>query len=130
VVAAAKPANLDAAAFAKHPSAGFTGRSEGPRSASLGQCIACWKRIQDRKEIAAFEFCFDALICDVPTRYAALTMQAELAKVMDVGQVTLGGLIDRLEASGLVKRTPDPIDRRAKRVQMTPKGMRLLAEIQ
>lgn len=57
-------------------------------------------------------------------------MQTELAKVMDVGKVTLGGLIDRLEASGLVKRQADPKDRRAKRVVATPKGVKLLAEIQ
>jgi MarR family transcriptional regulator, transcriptional regulator for hemolysin len=57
-------------------------------------------------------------------------MQTELAKVMDVGKVTLGGLIDRLEAAGLVKRQPDPSDRRAKRVVMTPKGTKLLADIQ
>ena len=57
-------------------------------------------------------------------------MQTELAKVMDVGKVTLGGLIDRLEASGLVKRQADPTDRRAKRVVMTTKGTKLLADIQ
>ncbi len=57
-------------------------------------------------------------------------MQTELAKVMDVGKVTLGGLIDRLETAGLVKRQPDPSDRRAKRVVMTPKGTKLLADIQ
>ena len=57
-------------------------------------------------------------------------MQTELAKLMDVGKVTLGGLIDRLEASGYVARQADPADRRAKRVVMTPKGTKLLAEIQ
>jgi len=57
-------------------------------------------------------------------------MQTELARTMDVGKVTLGGLIDRLEARGLVKRQPDPSDRRAKRVLMTPKGVKLLADIQ
>jgi DNA-binding MarR family transcriptional regulator len=57
-------------------------------------------------------------------------MQTELAKVMDVGKVTLGGLIDRLEASGLLKRLADPTDRRAKRVVMTPRGTKLLADIQ
>lgn len=57
-------------------------------------------------------------------------MQTELAKVMDVGKVTLGGLIDRLESSGLVKREADPEDRRAKRIVMTAKGSKLLAEIQ
>jgi DNA-binding MarR family transcriptional regulator len=57
-------------------------------------------------------------------------MQTELAKVMDVGKVTLGGLIDRLEAAGYVSRRPDPSDRRAKRVVLTPEGSRLLGEIQ
>ena len=57
-------------------------------------------------------------------------MQTELARTMDVGKVTLGGLIDRLEARGLVKRQPDPSDRRAKRVLMTPKGVKLLGDIQ
>jgi DNA-binding MarR family transcriptional regulator len=57
-------------------------------------------------------------------------VQTELARLMDVGKVTLGGLIDRLEASGYVARRPDPADRRAKRVVLTPDGERLLAEIQ
>jgi len=57
-------------------------------------------------------------------------MQTELAKVMDVGKVTLGGLIDRLETTGLLKRLADPSDRRAKRVVMTPRGTKLLADIQ
>ena len=57
-------------------------------------------------------------------------MQTELAKVMDVGKVTLGGLIDRLEASGYVERQPDPVDRRAKRVMMTKKGTSLLSRIE
>jgi DNA-binding MarR family transcriptional regulator len=45
---------------------------------------------------------------------------------MDVGKVTLGGLIDRLEAAGFVIREPDPKDRRAKRVKMTRAGEKLL----
>jgi len=57
-------------------------------------------------------------------------MQTELAKVMDVGKVTLGGLIDRLEAGGIVARQADPQDRRAKRVVITPRGQKLLTEIQ
>ncbi|HKT73199.1 MAG TPA: MarR family transcriptional regulator [Steroidobacteraceae bacterium] len=57
-------------------------------------------------------------------------MQTELAKMMDVGKVTLGGLIDRLEVSGYVERRADPADRRAKRVVMTGKGTKLLSQIQ
>ena len=57
-------------------------------------------------------------------------MQTELAKVMDIGKVALGGLVDRLEAGGLVKREADRSDRRAKRVVMTAKGIRMLSNIQ
>ncbi|MDW8259568.1 MAG: MarR family transcriptional regulator [Gammaproteobacteria bacterium] len=57
-------------------------------------------------------------------------LQTRLAKSMDIGKVTIGGLIDRLEAAGLVKRQPDQSDRRAKRVIVTPKGTRLLTEIE
>ena len=42
--------------------------------------------------------------------------QKELARRMDVGTVTVGGLIDRLEARGFVERKVDPEDRRIKRV--------------
>ena len=45
--------------------------------------------------------------------------QTELAEVLDLGKVTLGGLIDRLEAKGWVKRQPDPVDRRVKRIFLT-----------
>lgn len=56
-------------------------------------------------------------------------MQTELANLMDVGKVTLGGLIDRLESGGLVKREADPGDKRAKRVVMTPRGAKLMQKI-
>jgi len=56
-------------------------------------------------------------------------MQTELAGVMDVGKVTLGGLIDRLEASGFVTRKPDANDRRVKRVKMTRAGDKVLRTI-
>ncbi|MCP5374110.1 MAG: MarR family transcriptional regulator [Hyphomicrobiales bacterium] len=47
--------------------------------------------------------------------------QTDLADRMDLGAVTLSGLIDRLEAHGWVERRPDPKDRRAKRVWLTDK---------
>lgn len=57
-------------------------------------------------------------------------MQTELAKEMEVGKVTLGGLIDRLEESGYVERRPDPVDRRAKRIYMTRSGLALVKKMQ
>lgn len=56
--------------------------------------------------------------------------QTELAQLMSVGKVSLGGLIDRMEANGILERRPDPVDRRAKKVFMTPKGEDLLHELQ
>lgn len=56
--------------------------------------------------------------------------QIELARLLDVGKVTLGGLIDRLESNGLVTRVPDTEDRRAKRVKLSRKGRKLLERIE
>jgi len=56
-------------------------------------------------------------------------LQTELANMLDVGKVTVGGLIDRLEASGFVRRTPCPTDRRAKRVVVTDEGRNILKQM-
>lgn len=44
--------------------------------------------------------------------------QKEIARRMDVGTVTVGGLVERLEARGLVGRSVDENDRRIKRVKL------------
>lgn len=53
--------------------------------------------------------------------------QTELAAALDLGKVTLGGLVDRLEAADLVRRVAVPDDRRVKLVTLTPAGRRVLA---
>ncbi len=57
-------------------------------------------------------------------------MQVDLSRIMDVGKVTIGGLIDRLESAGLVERRLDANDRRARRVFITDKGYEVIAEMQ
>jgi DNA-binding MarR family transcriptional regulator len=52
--------------------------------------------------------------------------QIELARLLDVGKVTVGGLVDRLEENGLVKRVQDSVDRRSKRVFVSKKGEELI----
>lgn len=52
--------------------------------------------------------------------------QSELAAQLDLGKVALGGLIDRLEAAGLVERRPDADDRRVKRIFLTAAGRRVV----
>ena len=46
--------------------------------------------------------------------------QRQLAGMLDLTPVTLGRMIDRLEQRGLVRRVPDPADRRAMRLFLTP----------
>jgi MarR family transcriptional regulator for hemolysin len=57
-------------------------------------------------------------------------MQVELARLLDVGKVALGGLISRLEESGFVKRVPDKNDLRSKRVLISRKGAGIIEKIQ
>jgi DNA-binding MarR family transcriptional regulator len=55
--------------------------------------------------------------------------QVALAEELDLGKVALGGLIDRLERTGLVSRRADQDDRRIKRVFLTKKSHALISEI-
>lgn len=48
--------------------------------------------------------------------------QTEIAELMDIGTVTVSGLLDRLEVRGWVVRTTDLKDRRAKQVWLTPEA--------
>jgi len=57
-------------------------------------------------------------------------MQVEISRFMDLGKVTIGGLIDRLQAQGYVERRMDPADRRARRVYITDKGFEVIAQMQ
>jgi len=52
--------------------------------------------------------------------------QTDLADALDLGRSALGGLVDRLEALGLVRRDADAHDRRAKLLYMTPRGQAMI----
>ena len=55
--------------------------------------------------------------------------QAELSTRSQIDRTTMGGLIDRLEKEGLVRRLADPDDRRAYRICLTSKGKSLEDEL-
>jgi MarR family transcriptional regulator, transcriptional regulator for hemolysin len=55
--------------------------------------------------------------------------QRELAEILEVEPITVGRLVDRLEAHGMVKRCADPADRRVWRLHLTPAAAPVLAEI-
>ena len=55
--------------------------------------------------------------------------QVELSNRSQIDRTTIGGLIDRLEQSGLLKRLPHPDDRRAYRISLSATGKKLEAEL-
>lgn len=52
-------------------------------------------------------------------------MQADLATAIGYDKTRLIGLLDELERNKLITRAPDPTDRRARRVGLTPRGREL-----
>lgn len=69
-----------------------------------------------------------------PVQYAALVAintypkidQAALAGVIAYDRTTIGGVVDRLEAKGLVRRTTSKNDRRVRQLVIEPAGQDLL----
>lgn len=55
--------------------------------------------------------------------------QNTLADAIGIEGASLVRLIDELETSGLVTRQPDPTDRRANSVSLTPRGREVVAEV-
>ena len=55
--------------------------------------------------------------------------QSELAETLDLQPITLTRLLDKLCDSGLIERRPDPADRRAKRLFLTPAARPLLKDL-
>lgn len=55
--------------------------------------------------------------------------QGALAADLDLTKVAVGGLIDRMESTGLVERRSDQRDARVKRIYLTAKGKSLVNRI-
>jgi DNA-binding MarR family transcriptional regulator len=55
--------------------------------------------------------------------------QVELADMLDVEPITLCRIIDRLEESGLVERSNDPDDRRARLLHVTARAQPLIENL-
>ncbi|MGE5564121.1 MAG: MarR family winged helix-turn-helix transcriptional regulator [Bacillota bacterium] len=56
--------------------------------------------------------------------------QVELADLLELEPITLCRIVDRLEEAGLVERSRDPEDRRAWRLNVTPKAQPLIEKLQ
>ena len=55
--------------------------------------------------------------------------QATLAGLIAYDRVTIGGVVDRLEAKGLLARIVNARDRRARQLALTPAGSALLTRV-
>ncbi len=55
--------------------------------------------------------------------------QSELAELLDLQPISLTRLLDRLADNGLIERRPDPNDRRANRLYLTPAAKPLLERL-
>ncbi len=72
-----------------------------------------------------------------PVQFAAMTKiahdpgvdQASLAQAIGYDRVTIGGVVDRLEQKGLVRRAIDRRDRRLRRLHLLPHGADILARV-
>jgi DNA-binding MarR family transcriptional regulator len=56
--------------------------------------------------------------------------QNEMAAICEVEPITVGRLVDRLEARGLIERRADPSDRRVRRLHLLPAAKPVLGDIQ
>jgi DNA-binding MarR family transcriptional regulator len=55
--------------------------------------------------------------------------QAAIAERLGVDRTVMTYLLDELEAKKLVVRNPDPLDRRSRRVTLTPRGATILEKL-
>ena len=55
--------------------------------------------------------------------------QHELAEILVVNRASAGNVLDRMHRAGWIRRSPDPLDRRAVLVSLAPAGRRKLREV-
>lgn len=82
-----------------------------------------WNPAQRRTEAPAGGTCAGTCASNSPRT------PAELAEAAGVTRATMTGLIDTLERDGLVRREPDPDDRRMMSVRLTPKAEKFLIDL-
>lgn len=95
-------------------------------AASLAQRLAAAERpILDAHGLSMWDYVALSHLARAPAG-----TQLELAQAIRYDKTRLIALLDGLEAGGLITRTPDPADRRAKVVELTAAGAARHAEAQ
>lgn len=79
-----------------------------------------------RWDLSPSQFNILNLLYEQPDGYS----QIALSRALIMHRSNITGLVDRLEARGLVKRVENPEDRRAFKVVLTPAGKKLVHTIQ
>lgn len=105
-------------------------------TAELDAAVGFWLRLAQQRDFRAFGDCFSGSGIS-QLGYAILLVlevnpgsrPADLAEAVRVRQPNLGEPLEALVAQGLVSRTPDPRDRRAQILALTPGGRRRLGEL-
>lgn len=54
---------------------------------------------------------------------------SQIGERLIVTRATVTGVVDSLESRGYVMRTPNPADRRSLRIELTPEGLAVVAEV-
>jgi DNA-binding MarR family transcriptional regulator len=91
----------------------------------LGALLArCTRRViaEEGPLLAELDLSMWAYIVLSRLSAAPTETQLALAKAINYDKTRLIGLLDELEREGLITRRPDPTDRRARIVRLTPEG--------
>jgi DNA-binding MarR family transcriptional regulator len=80
--------------------------------------------VSGRKEIAGLSNARYELLHTVV--HAGPARMGTIARHLGYSPRTLTPMVDALEAEGLLRREPDPTDRRAQRLELTPSGYELM----
>ncbi len=95
--------------------------------------------IRRAQQIAVAIFMEECAVFDItPVQYAALVAIREnpgvdatrLSHLVAFDRSTLGNVLERLEVKGLIKRSGSPEDKRIKVLMLSPKGVRILREVE
>ncbi|MBT9290798.1 MarR family winged helix-turn-helix transcriptional regulator [Prosthecodimorpha staleyi] len=88
-----------------------------------------WRRLECALKAAGYDFTAAEARTLVSIARLEGARQAALAETMRIEPMTLVGFLDRLEARGLIRRLPDPADRRAKLIRTTPEAAPTVARL-
>ena len=109
---------------------------EGANTAELEAAVGFWLRLAQQKDMRGFNRVF-AGSGVTPPLYAMLLVisanpglrQTQIGEMLRIRQPNLVEPIDTLIGRGLISRRPDPHDRRAQAIDLTPEGALLLGRL-